>query len=296
MTSGFAVVGPGRVGTALARRWRERGYTLLGFVGRRAETVARAVAFCGGGRPLALGELRAARFVLLSVGDGELEAVARAAAAAAVPARGSLWLHASGRHDLASLAPLRGAGARIGSLHPLVPFPDAAAGYRALAGQPAVLQGERRVLRLLAALARGAGLRPVAMQGGNRVLYHAACALAANGLTALFDTAGQMFRTSCSIDTAQADALVLALMRSALGACAELGPAAALSGPAQRGDGATLRAHLQAIASATPAAEPVYRALLAAAVDLAHRQGALNAAQRAALTRLLAAADEVGDG
>lgn len=287
MTS-FAVIGPGRVGSALARRWHEHGYRLLGFVGRDAQHVARARAFCGAGDALTLADLGTATFVLVSVGDDDLASVVAAAARQHAPRRCALWLHASGRHDLDVLAPLRGLGARVGSLHPLCPFADADAGYRAMPGKPAVLQGDARSLRLLSVLARSAGLRPVTMPGQDRVLYHAACALAANGLTALFDLVERLFMQSCSIDARAADELCSALMRGALDACAERGAAGALSGPVLRGDAATLAAHRAALAGAGATAAATYRALLQGAVDLAHRAGHIDDALRSRLAKELA--------
>src|SRR5688500_18521974 len=191
MAGRVAIVGPGRVGTALARRWAESGLAIAGFVGRDRASARRATRFARAGRILDLAGLRDVATVLVAVGDDDLAEVARGAAAAGAVRPGSLWLHASGFHDLRPLAPLVRRGARAGSLHPLCPFPTAARGYAALSGKVAVLQGEPRAR--LAALARAAGMPPLAFGRGDRRLYHAACALAANGLTALADLCAVAF-------------------------------------------------------------------------------------------------------
>jgi predicted short-subunit dehydrogenase-like oxidoreductase (DUF2520 family) len=118
----------------------------------------------------------------------------------------------------------------------------------ALAGDP--LAGD---------LARALGGRVVTVDDGNRAAYHAAACMAANHVVALL---GQVDRVAASVgldlDT------FLGLARAALEDVADLGPAAALTGPAARGDLATLDRHRAAL----PAGE---RAGYDAGVALARR-------------------------
>src|SRR5690606_4375869 len=246
MAEPFAVIGPGKVGQALARRWREAGRPLLGFVGRDPGRVASAVRFCGGGISLDLAACAGAGVVLLAVPDGAIAAIAADAAAAGAVRPGSAWFHASGASGLQGLAPLGASGAHVGSLHPLCPFASAGDGYEALAGSVAVLAGGEPALAALDGLARDAGLDPVVLARADRALYHAACALAANGATVLQELAERWLRAAAPDAGGAARAMVQSLVRGASGACARLGPGAALTGPAARGDGATLRRHAEA--------------------------------------------------
>jgi predicted short-subunit dehydrogenase-like oxidoreductase (DUF2520 family) len=270
----------------LARGLSQRGVEVLGFLGRSPQNVAAAILFAGAGRALAVTDLRAAHAVVFAVGDGDLAAAVQQCAAAP-PRRCSLWLHTSGRFGLDVLAPLVGTGARLGSLHPVLPFSSAAAGFRALAGAPAVLQGEPRSRRLLSALAVRLGMVPLWAEAGDRTLYHAACVLAASGVTALRALVDQLLQQSSGLPAGGAAVVVDSLMRAALAGAAALGPAAALSGPLARGDAATVAAHLAALAARAPAAVPAYRAVLQAALPLAAQRG-LSAEQLAALARVLA--------
>lgn len=72
--------------------------------------------------------------------------------------------------------PLRNGTVRLGALHPVAPFPDAASGMPKLAGRPALLLGDARARRLLERLAVLLGMQPMHSSGGDRLLYHAACA------------------------------------------------------------------------------------------------------------------------
>ena len=103
----FAVVGPGRLGQALARRLREGGETFHGFLGRDASRTLEAIDFVGDGAVL-LGpaDLLAADCIVLAVQDDELAQVAAdLAAQLGDQASGRLWLHTRGCHDLALLQP-----------------------------------------------------------------------------------------------------------------------------------------------------------------------------------------------
>ncbi len=266
----LCVIGPGRVGRALARRWVEADLVFAGFHGGAAGHAEEALAFCGVGRVLETDDLRAAHRVLLAVPDSELHAVASAFAETAQS--GSLWFHASGFHDLDVLEALAQRGVRTGSLHPLCPFPDAEAGYQAMPGQPAVCSGSTEVCTELGQLARHAGLTPVLLGAVDRRVYHAACVLAANGLTALCDLTTKVYRDGCGVDSEQAEVLALALMRGALETCSQKGPGTALSGPVARADVGLVKAQLEALgncASLPSRTLDVYRSLQAHAAEMA---------------------------
>lgn len=268
----LAIVGPGRVGQALGRRWGEQGVELLGFVGRRLDAAAAAVRFCGAGAVLTPAAAAQAHVLVFAVGDPDLPA-AIATLAQAAPRRCALWLHTSGRHDERVFGSVRSQGLRRGALHPVVPFPDAGTGLRGLARMPAVLSGDAAARRLLERLAAMLGMTPLWSTGGDRVLYHAACALAANGLTALRSVVDRVLAGAGGLPPAAAAEVAGALMHAALRACDQHGAAAALSGPVLRGDAATVGDHRAALLDRCPEADPAYRALMAQALELAQSRG-----------------------
>ena len=131
--------------------------------------------------------------------------------------------------------------ARRASLHPLVPLPTPAIGAErlrsgitlAVAGDPAA----RRV-------AEDLGGRVVEVADADRAAYHAAAAIAANHLVALM---GQVERVAATAGL-PLDAFA-GLMRAATDDALALGPGAALTGPAARGDWDTVERHRAVIAS-----------------------------------------------
>jgi predicted short-subunit dehydrogenase-like oxidoreductase (DUF2520 family) len=272
----IAIVGPGRVGTAFARRFVQAGASFVGFVGRDRAATAKQVAAVGSGAVLAWPDLHKVHVVVFAVGDGDLaKAVEQAASIGGRPC--SLWLHTSGRHGLEVFASAELLGVRTGSLHPLLPFSGSLENIN-MASAPAVAAGPPRSKRLLKRLAAMLQLAVIEWRAGdgdkqNRTLYHAGCVLAANGATALFGMAADLVRGAGGLDRRDGDAIVAALMNAAVRAASEHGADRALSGPVRRGDAETVALHLAALQDQAAVATPTYVALMQQALLLARDQG-----------------------
>jgi len=263
--------------------------SLIGYRGRSAKSAEAACAFAGAGRALSLADLASADVVLLAVQDDQLPGLVRELAAASVGWEPpGVWVHASGSHGLEVLQPMRESGASAGAMHPICPFPDAETGYRNLPGQPAVVLVADRsdpAAEVLGALCDAATLRPWLTTGGDRVVYHAACVLAANGLTALHSMVEELLeRALPDVDASQ---IAQPLMRSALDSCERSGSTAALSGPVLRGDAELLARQIESLASSGPEVVATYRGLMQRAASMAQARGALSAEALTAVRRAL---------
>ena len=180
-------------------------------------------------------------------------------AAAIRPGR-AVVAHVAGSLGLDVLAPHD----RRAALHPLMSLPDAEIGAERLTGGWFAVAGDP----LVADLATALGGRTFEIADDDRALYHAAAAVASNHLVALL---GHAQRLGASVGV-PADALLALALGSAENAVA-LGPAAALTGPAARGDEATLVAHREAIGRRAPRELAAYEAMLAEARRLAAMEG-----------------------
>ena len=226
-------------------------------------TLARAAA--GGGVDVTLAgradlerACAATEVVLLCVPDGEITGAA-AAVAAATP-RLRLIGHTSGATEIDALD---AAGVAAFSLHPLQTFPD---GDTALAGAPAAIEGANaEALDFARDLAEALGMRPFELPPGSRGAYHAAASIASNFLVALEESAAALLGDAGIED---ARALLTPLVLRSAANWAEAG-AGALTGPIARGDQATVRRHLEAIAASSPELEPLYLALAARTREIA---------------------------
>src|SRR5215207_3886154 len=150
----LAIVGAGRLGTALAAALRAAGLEIDGPLGRGASPTGVDA-------------------VLLCVPDGEI------AAAAAAVAPGAPVGHCSGATDLGVL----GAHEAFG-LHPLMTVP--ARSEPRFAGSGAAVAGSTaRALAVARELAQRLGMRPTTVADADRAAYHAAASIASNYLVAL---------------------------------------------------------------------------------------------------------------
>ncbi len=186
--------------------------------------------------------LRDADVVFLAVSDASIAPVAAGLDVGA----GQLVVHLAGALGIAPLRAVRRKGARTGSLHPLRAFP--AGEMTDFRGAFAGISGSDDSARAdLADLARRLGMRPVDTRESSRALYHASAVLAAGAQVALFSEAVRAFQRATRATEEEARAALLPLALGALDKLKTRTPAQALTGPAARGDLATIRAHRAAL-------------------------------------------------
>lgn len=202
------VVGRGRAGGSFATALTEVGWTvelLPGRIDRIDATDADLVLLCVPDRAVAE--------VAARVTDGD-----------------AMVAHVAGSLGAAVLGRIHS-----GVLHPLASLPDASTGaVRLRSGITFAVAGDARLRGVVADL----GGHAVEVSDDQRVAYHAAACIASNHLVALVDQVG---RTATRVGLPAE--MYLPLIHQTLDNVERLGPAAALTGPAARGDHATLERH-----------------------------------------------------
>ena len=210
------IIGPGRAGTSLAASLSARGWAFAGFLGRDDDLTNAA---------------RGVDVLVIATPDDAIADVA----AAVDPVATTTVVHLSGSLGLDALRPhpLRAA------VHPLVPLPNGEVGAaRLCSGVTFAVAGAPVAHEIAAAL----GGRTVEVADADRAAYHAAACIAANHVVALL---GQVERVATEVGLDLES--FLPLTRAAVDDVAALGAQAALTGPARRGDWATLSRHLDAL-------------------------------------------------
>ena len=210
-----AVVGAGRLGSALAPALQRAGLIVDGPLGRG-------------------GDAAGADLVLLCVPDDQI------AAAGAAVAPGPLVGHCSGASPLTVLAPHEAF-----SLHPLMTVTAGGATFRGAAA--AVAGTTYRAIAAARSLATALGMRPIEVADADRAAYHAAASMASNFLVTL-EAAAERLAATAGIDRAALAPLVGATVENWVA----LGPERALTGPLVRGDEATVARQRAAVAQRTP--------------------------------------------
>lgn len=233
----IAVVGAGRMGSAISHALREAGLSVSGPLGRGADGAYADVVF-------------------LCVPDSAI------AEAASIVKPGRTVGHCSGASSLAVLGEHEGF-----SLHPLVTVAgDADVDF---IGVPAAVAGATdHALEVAGFLARKIGMIPFEVPDENRELYHAAASMASNYLVTLEAAAEDLFQLAVP----GADRSLLApLVWAATDNWARLGGTRALTGPIVRGDSETVARQRAAVEARAKDLLPLWDALSVATSTLAKR-------------------------
>lgn len=275
----LSIIGGGKVGRALGRRWTQAKVFSIGQVlTRKLESAQAAVEFIGAGT--AIGELSAiepADAFFLAVPDDEISEVAKQLAATGMIMFGAICWHASGAVPSSALKPVKDVGAEIASLHPVKSFADPAQAAETFAGTPCVIEGTSEACQLLSEACRAIGGTPIQVTMSNRdkAVYHAGTALASNCLVALAEVAVQCLEQA-GFQREQALQLLGPLMTGSVQNISKLGTVAALTGPISRGEVGTVARHLAALEGSKPLIVQAYRLLGQLTVDVARKQDGAN--------------------
>jgi predicted short-subunit dehydrogenase-like oxidoreductase (DUF2520 family) len=271
------------VGTALGVLLAEAGHRVVAASGRSGSR-ARVDRFLPGLAFVSPSEAAAAASVVI-VGVPD-DAIAPTCLAIAASLRaGTSVVHLSGSASLETLAAAREAGARTLSMHPLQTFPGVVQAIDRLPGSAiAVTAEDEEAYALGERLSRDAGGRPFRLPDERKPLYHAAAVFCSNYLAAVQRIAEELFHAA-GLDNPVP--LFAPLARATLDNVLELGPSAALTGPAARGDAGTVQRNLEALREQAPWAVPAYVALAHVAAEMARGGGRLDAAGRDRVDKVL---------
>ncbi len=225
------IIGPGRAGRSFARALDGVGWTVVEVRGR-GEPVDDAA--------------EGVDLLVVSTPDAAIAEVV----AEVRPVPSTVVCHLAGSLGLEVLE----GHERRAAVHPLVAMPEPEVGAeRLVAGSWFAVAGDPLATDLVDAL----GGRWFVIADEHRIAYHAAAAIASNHLVALL---GQAERVAASAGV-PLDAY-LDLVRATVENVAVLGPAAALTGPAARGDWITIGRHLDVLHALDPLEREAYEAMV----------------------------------
>jgi predicted short-subunit dehydrogenase-like oxidoreductase (DUF2520 family) len=269
------IIGAGRVGQTLGRLWMTSGmYRVQGVITRSVNSARRAVDFIGGGQTSTdLAKMPGADVWMLSVPDTHIASTVQTLAALTTPVgplRPALAFHCSGALSSDVLEPLRTAGWQVASCHPLLSFAQPELALTQFAGTPCALEGDAPALAKLQPAFEHIGARCFALAAQDKLLYHAGAVFATNFLPVLQDLTEQLWQRSGMPDDLIRQ-MRATLPQNAVNNVVALGPKAALTGPAARGDVALVTRQGDAVTAWNPDAGLAYAALSQLASQLARR-------------------------
>jgi predicted short-subunit dehydrogenase-like oxidoreductase (DUF2520 family) len=283
----IGIAGTGPVAQALGRYLVERGQPVVAIAGRNPERTALAARFINPyTAPVKIQELpEFASHILIAVSDGAIEPVAALLARSGF--RHGIALHTCGAKGPEALMALASRGVHCGSLHPMQSFATAEQGLANLPGSVLAIDGDAPALQwasVIVWLLRGRSIR---ISPQHRSIYHAAAVMASNYVTALIHSAAELLEDA-GVERGTALAALAPLVRTSAENSFRLGPVEALTGPIQRGDTATVMAHLNILKGHSSMAANLYCSAGRLAVQMARLHG-LTETKAAELEEMLAA-------
>lgn len=257
----FSLVGPGNVGSSLAH-WLVSKGARLKQVSSTDEKSAEILVAKLGGRSTPLSELRSDEedLLLLAVSDPALEEVAQVLSQRL---QAAVVLHTSGRATAEVLKPLHKNGCAVGSMHPLMAFPETLTDRSEAVGTVFGVDGDSAATQLASHLASSLGGVAVEIPPAARSQYHLAATIAAGGVVTLLASVVELAST-VGLPPEVMDGY-LGLARGALQrAEGSESVATAITGPAARGD-------LEGLLKQIEEVRPLDTELADLLVALAHR-------------------------
>ena len=273
----FSLVGPGKLGTALAASLVSVGCRLDYVVARRRGHAAALCKELAAGTVVSVTDplLARASLIFVTVPDDALSRVAADMAEAKADWSGTIVLHASGALDSSVLAPLRELGARCGSMHPMQTFTRQARRDR-FRNITMGIEGDAEALPAAQAVADALGAQTVHVSADRKALYHAAAVLAGNYVITLLGVAEEIWEEAVDAGVPFTEALA-PLARESLENAITHGPGEALTGPVSRGDVGTVRRQMDALDASAGHLLPLYGVLAVESVHMAVRAGRMAA-------------------
>lgn len=281
--STVSIIGPGRVGQALATALQAAGYSLDALVVKEAVQIEA----CQSRFPHAmvldskqLQNLPASDLILITTPDDVIGETATSVSALHKSTAPQVVLQTSGALSSAVLLPLRRVGYSVGSMHPLVSVAYPPEGAAALHGASFCLEGDEAALVVAEKLVRDFAGESFHIKTESKALYHAAAVIASPHLVALFDLVLELM-SQTGMDNEVARKVLLRLVDSTFNNLstrddkgAYRNTERALTGTFARGDVGTVKLHLEALINASPnEALEIYKLLGLRSLQLAEKNG-----------------------
>jgi len=268
MRIGF--IGAGTVGTALAVRLSEKGYSVIAVSSRRfssAEKLASNVTNCqavkDGQEVASLAEL-----IFITTPDDAIAPIVNAIHWR----KGQSVVHCDGAASTDILEGARRDGAQVGGFHPLQSFASFKEALENLPGSVFAIEAEDPLYGVLSKMAGDLKGRSIHLAGTDKVLYHAAAVITSNYTVALLKMAIDLWQIF-GISPEEAASALLPLLQGTVNNIARIGLPNCLTGPIARGDVGTLRRHLTALRDRAPGVLEAYRQLGLQTIPIALAKG-----------------------
>lgn len=283
----IAILGLGKVGTAVGHLLKSAGYRIAAVSDLSAAALEKGMAFTGGEAfPNPAEAAARATCIIITTMDDAIAAVCAEIVRHGAVEPGDKVIHMSGAGGLDLLAPARAAGAAVGSIHPIQSFADVEGAIRSIPGSTFGITADDALTDWAIAMVKALQGVPFFVPEQDKPLYHAAACMASNYLTALMHMVETVYRT-LGLTHDEAVRAFWPLVKGTMSNIETKGAVGALTGPIARGDAGTIEKHLQAFRAALPGLLEPYCALGLITVEIALEKKTLSPDRAESIKKLL---------
>lgn len=281
----IGIVGAGKVGSVLARGLVDKGYQLTGIASHTLESASQLAKELGVNRAIRAADFMGNTDVLfITTPDRCIGEVAAKIAKDNGFKPGQMVFHTSGCLPVEILEPAQKQGARIGCMHPLQSFSNKEDTGEKLAGIYFALTGQTEVIQEAEKIVKNLGGKSFQLLDADKPLYHGAACIVSNYTVSLMHWASQLYGRF-GLSPEEALAALLPLLEGTVQNIKEMGAVQGLTGPISRGDGITVKAHIEAFE--TKADKNLYRMLGLHTLGIALEKGTVDENQAADVEQIL---------
>jgi predicted short-subunit dehydrogenase-like oxidoreductase (DUF2520 family) len=257
--STVAIAGPGRLGQAIGRLLLGAGVPVEFVAGRQLARARKAVRFIGGGKALSLKDrqLAGAGAILITTSDAAIGPVARRLANFRRDWSGQVVLHTCGSLPASILDPFKKRGAAAGSLHPYQTVPSPSAGVRNLRGCFWAVEGDSQAVAVARRWVKAFGGKSFTIAPEAKALYHLSAFLVCPTVVTLMDCSERLL-LEAGVPKSIIRRMLGMFVSETVNNFVEFGGRKSLTGPAVRGDWATLQRHIAELQRFAPEVIPAY--------------------------------------
>ena len=277
MKHSIAIVGCGKLGTALGKFLTEAGYNIAGLASKSLSSAKRAADIIKTNNisdvPWEI--TKKADIVFLTTPDNAIADTCDNISIHHGFRKNAVVLHCSGALPSTILSSAKKCNAFIGSMHPLQSFASIVPADNPFKDIIISVEGEKDAVNKARKIATDLGAECLMIKTEAKTLYHASAVVASNYLVTLLDLSFRLIKAAGITDRDAFKALK-PLIQGTLSNIQKAGIVNGLTGPIVRGDIETLKKHIEEIGAITPDLLDLYKTLGFHTIDIAAAKGSLS--------------------
>lgn len=272
----IAIIGMGKVGTAVGYLLKSAGYSVIALAGRSDESIASGTKYIGSTTYSTPSQAASqASCIFITTTDDAIKPVCDKITLDGAVGPDKIVVHMSGAGGLDLLESARSSGASVASIHPIQTFATIDSAIDTIPDSSFGITAQEEIKDFCLQIVEDLGGIPFIIAEEDKPLYHAAACIASNYLVALINIVVEIYQ-SIGMSREESINAFWPLVAGTIKNIPLHGTIQSLTGPIARGDTGTVRKHLEAFRNKLPHLLSFYKEMGMFAVDIALKKGTLS--------------------